>query len=205
MRILFIADMRILAKTTLWLLGKRIVCLSYINYRLKLSWPIAAALFAAGPAEATTLPFPPCPTLPLPPPRCPPGGAPTASPTSPAPRTPSSASRSSGLWTENRVRRKRRILFPSFSFWPALSPVVKRGCARRDPRYDSHGCEDQITGEGNFKASKNMRACDSYARPCRFRCVCVCAVAICATAQGEESGWSWKKSQQWPPPLQARD
>ncbi len=29
--------------------------------------------------------------------------------------------------------------------------VVKRGCARRDERYTKSGCEEQITGDGNFK------------------------------------------------------
>ena len=28
--------------------------------------------------------------------------------------------------------------------------VVKRGCAHKDKRYESTGCEEQLTGKGNF-------------------------------------------------------
>ena len=32
-----------------------------------------------------------------------------------------------------------------------LFAVVKRGCAKKDVRYNKTGCEEQITGSGNFR------------------------------------------------------
>ena len=29
--------------------------------------------------------------------------------------------------------------------------MVKRGCAKKDVRYNKTGCEEQITGSGNFR------------------------------------------------------
>lgn len=37
------------------------------------------------------------------------------------------------------------------NFTGVTFPVVKRGCAKKDVRYNKTGCEEQITGSGNFR------------------------------------------------------
>ena len=43
-----------------------------------------------------------------------------------------------------RVKTDTVLRLPSFA-------VVKRGCAKKDVRYNKTGCEEQITGSGNFR------------------------------------------------------
>ena len=52
---------------------------------------------------------------------------------------------------------KVRKIFDNYmlneSFLSTHFPVVKRGCAHKDKRYDRNGCEEQLTGKGNFRLS----------------------------------------------------
>ena len=102
-------------------------------------------------------------------------GVPPASQTPAASQTftdrKSNATKSSGPWTEINVSQlynsgffhschfsNGTIAFPAnpkssnfhLSFFFCLT-VVKRGCAKKDLRYTKTGCEEQITGIGNFK------------------------------------------------------
>ena len=102
-------------------------------------------------------------------------GVPPASQTPAASQTftdrKSNATKSSGPWTEinvsqlynsgfffiHAISRTERLHFPNpkssnfhLSFFLFLT-VVKRGCAKKDLRYTKTGCEEQITGIGNFK------------------------------------------------------